>query len=67
MTDKLTEKYLAWDEYVSDKPILKDMIGELAQGLLTLQNNMDSMHERQEKMWGDITNIIVKLDGLGTS
>jgi len=67
LTDKLTEKYLAWDEYVSDKPILKDMIGELAQGLLTLQNNMDSMHERQEKMWGDITNIIVKLDGLGTS
>ena len=51
----------AWDEYVEDKPILKEVLGELAQGILVLKENQDNMHERQEKMWADITMLIEKL------
>ena len=59
------DKFKAWDEYVSDKPILKDMIGEIAQGILSLQKNQEAMHERQEKMWHDISMILEKLVGKG--
>lgn len=55
-------RFLAWDEYVKDKPILKDMMGEMAQGLLALKKNQEAMHERQEKMWADITTITERLE-----
>lgn len=61
VTEKDELRFLAWDDYVKDKPILKDMMAEMAQGLLLLKMNQDKMHERQEKMWADITMLIEKV------
>jgi len=57
-TNKSIEPYKAFDDYVKDKPELKTMIGILAQSIQSMNKNLETMHTRQEKMWGDITRII---------
>ena len=57
-TNNGMEPYKAFDDYVKDKPELKTMIGILAQGIQSMNKNLESMHTRQEKMWGDITRIM---------
>ena len=59
------DKFKAWDDYVEDKPILKSMIGEQTQSIMLLKKNQDAMHERQEKMWGDITDILTHMNKKG--
>lgn len=54
-------RFIAWDDYVKDKPILKDMMAEMARSIMYLKKNQDAMHERQEKMWVDITMLIEKV------
>ncbi len=58
-------KFKAWDEYVADKPILKSMMAEMAQGILHLKKNYDALHERQTDIWNTQSAILETLNKHG--
>ena len=58
-------RFKAWDEYVQDKPILKSMMAELAQGIMSLKKNYDALHERQTDIWNTQSAILETLNKLG--
>ena len=39
------EQYERWDKYVEDKPELKEIIGQLAKGMLALKIQLDSIEK----------------------